>query len=95
MKVFTSLEMSPEIIKTIEAGYTHEFTFIESNFQSLSDPHVCYHTSLVKKFPIPCLISQLIVYRITTIEGIKGFAVLHFNQDEEMISHSDIIFINH
>ena len=63
-------------------GYIERFVFIENRVFSLSNPKKMYPIITIEKRPYPCIITETIVYRITTNDGTKGIAILDFEQNE-------------
>ncbi len=64
-------------------GYTELFEFIEGQIHRPLCPGTIYPIIPLEKRPYPCLVTRKIVYRIKTSDGIKGVAVIDFNNDDD------------
>jgi len=66
----------------IKEGYTECFVFADGHVYCKLIPEKCYPIASIEKQPCPCTITETVVYRIKTTDGIKGIAVISFEQDE-------------
>lgn len=66
----------------IQDGYTKCFVFADGHIYCTTNPSVSYCLKEVEKQPYPCILTETVVYRITTPDGVKGIAVIEFEQDE-------------
>jgi len=71
---------STEIAKAICDGYSIPFFFIEG-FLCWNDRK--YLIKDVSKVICPCIESQRIIYRLNTPDGLRGYAVLEWDQQDE------------
>lgn len=76
MKIVTELQ------KAIEEGYTVVCDFAEGCVFYCSEPHKSFFISQVTISPRPCLETQTIVYRIKFPDGVKGVALIDFQEDD-------------
>ncbi len=77
-------EIITELQKALQEGYTEYFSFIDGYIKSDKTPEKTYSIICCKeRKPCPCLITKTIVYRIQTIDGTKGVAVIDFNNDDD------------
>ncbi len=65
-----------------QEGYTECFVFADGQVYCSSNPVKGYSLTIVEKQPYPCTTTETVVYRIKTPDGIKGIAVIGFEQDE-------------
>lgn len=79
----THSNFSPVLQEIIEQGYTSCFVFKESKLFCSLYPLKGYFTSEVHKEPRPCVTSQTIVYVIETKDGIKGHAILNWQEPDD------------
>lgn len=81
MKSFITSKISPEVIKAVAAGYTHEFVFTDG-FLCCEHPEInIFLIKDVQKIPVPDIINQMIVYYIETPTGLKGYAITDWEED--------------
>lgn len=66
----------------IQDGYTQCFVFADGHIYCTTNPEKIYSLVEVEKQPYPCSITETVVYRIITPDGIKGIAVIEFEQNE-------------
>lgn len=66
----------------IQDGYTACFVFVDGQIYCSLNPDKGYSLAVIEKQPYPCTISETVVYRIKTPDGIKGIAVIPFEQNE-------------
>ena len=76
MKITTELQIA------IKDGYFVAFQFLNGQVCNCSNPNERHFISKVTISPRPCLPTQTIVYRIMLPGGIKGFAILDFQEDD-------------
>ena len=81
MSAQSILEQSPEVIKAIKDGFILCFVFADGFLYCEIDPGKAYPIKDVCKEPRPCLESNTVVYRITTPNGYKGYAVSDWEED--------------
>lgn len=72
-----------ELEKAIAEGYTVIYSFTEGMVYPLIDPLRLYPITSVLIKPFPCVHSRMIVYRIETAAGEKGYALLDFENNDE------------
>jgi hypothetical protein len=82
MNKITSPEISPEVAKAVEAGYTERFVFSDGVLHCTSIPQRVYLVHQVQKQPSPCQSSRSNIYRIQTSDGIKGIAIIEWVEIE-------------
>lgn len=65
-----------------ENGFSECFEFADGYVYCVHAPEKRYSIIEVEKQPCPCTITKTVVYRITTKDGIKGTAIVSFEQSE-------------
>lgn len=81
-KDFMNQELTQQEI-AVQDGYTACFAFRDGQIYCTLNPDKGYSLALIEKQPCPCIITETIVYRIKTPEGIKGYAILNMKQDDD------------
>jgi hypothetical protein len=76
------MKITTELHNAIKDGYFIAFQFLDGHVCACSNPNERYFISKVAIDPRPCLLTQTIIYRIMLPNGIKGFAILDFQEDD-------------
>lgn len=74
---------SPELIKAIQEGFILPFTFIGGLFYCDLIPEKVYTPSDVFKEVRPCIISKITVYRLHMPDGLKGHAIIKWEDQQD------------
>ena len=68
----------PEILNAIADGFVENFVFVEELLSVDGDTEIKYEPKLVITSVHPCTLNQHTVYRIITLCGIKGTALINW-----------------
>jgi hypothetical protein len=78
-----SIFISPELIKALHEGFTLPFTFVGGVFHCDLIPSKVYAPSDVSKDVRPCVVSETTVYRLHMPDGLKGHAIVRWEDQQD------------
>jgi len=77
-------KFSPELIKAIKEGFSQPFTLVGGLFYCDLIPGKVYAPADVSKEVRPCTVSETTIYRLQTPDGLKGYALLKWNEEQDV-----------